>query len=254
PWGAVHSPEQVEEALAEYDADTVTICHSETSTGALNPVAELTAAAHAAGDVVVLVDAVSSMAGAPLETDGWAIDYVLTGSQKALALPPGLAFAVARETVLERARSKPDRGYYYDVLAFEKNLAKNQTPNTPAVSLVYALAAQLERIAEEGIEARWTRHAAMAQRTYDWVDERRAAGVPVGILAPDGFRSPTVTCVTLPEGVTGPGVVAALRDRGYTVAPGYGRLKESTIRIGHMGDHTPDTLDGLLETLTEVLT
>ncbi len=253
PWGEAHTPEMVTERLARRPVDAVTICHSETSTGVLNPIRELVAAAHEAGDVVVLVDSVSGLAGAPVETDAWGIDYILTASQKALALPPGLGLAVAAESFLDRAREKPDRGYYFDFLAFEKNVAKNQTPNTPAVSLLYALAAQAERIAREGVEARWARHAAMAGRTYAWVDDMRAEGRGIGILAAEGARSPTVTCVTLPEHRTGPEVVAAARRNGYTLAPGYGKLKESTIRIGHMGEQTVDTLEGLLDTLTEVL-
>ncbi|HEX6941123.1 MAG TPA: alanine--glyoxylate aminotransferase family protein [Longimicrobiales bacterium] len=253
-WGGVHTPDLLEDALKRGDYDAVAVVHCETSTGVLNPIGELAAVAHAAGDVAVLVDAVSSMAGAPVDTDAWALDFVLTGSQKCFALPPGLALGVAQESMLERAASKPDRGIYFDLLAFEKNIAKNQTPNTPAVSLIYALAAQVERIERETLEGRWERHEAMARRTWAWVDEMRDRGVGLGILAPEGYRSPTVTCITVPEGWTGPQVAAAVRERGgYTIAPGYGKLKESTFRIGHMGDHTVDELDGLLAALEEVL-
>lgn len=253
-WGGVHSPDLLEDALKKGDYDAVTVVHCETSTGVLNPVGELAAAAHAAGDVAVLVDAVSSLAGAPVETDAWGLDFVLTGSQKSFALPPGLAFGVAQESLLERAGSKPDRGVYFDLLAFEKNIAKNQTPNTPAVSLVYALAAQLERIGRETLEARWARHEAMARRTWAWVDEMRGRGVDLSILAPEGYRSPTVTCITLPEGWTGPGVTAAVKERGgYTIAPGYGKTKDRMFRIGHMGDHTLEELESLLAALEEVL-
>lgn len=253
PWGSHHTPEMAAAALAKGDYDAVTVCHSETSTGALNPVKEIAAAVHAAGDVVVLVDSVSALAGAPVECDAWGLDYTLTASQKALAMPPGLAFGVARENVLERAAAKPDRGYYYDFLAFEKNVAKNQTPNTPAVSLLYAAAAQAERIAAEGIEARWKRHADMADRTYAWVDAMQGRGIDLGVLADEGYRSPTVTCISLPDGRSGPEVVAAARERGYVIAPGYGKLKPGMIRIGHMGEQTLETLDGLLGVLEEVL-
>lgn len=251
-WGRNHAPAMLEEALSAGDYDTVTICHSETSTGVLNPIRELAEVAHA-HDAMVLVDTVSSMAGAPVETDAWGLDFVVTGAQKAFALPPGLGFAVARERVLERARASRTRGLYFDVLAFEKNLAKGQTPNTPAISLMYAAAVQLEAIVEEGIENRWARHRAMAERTWEWIRERRADGVDVGVLAPEGYRSPTVTCVTLPEGLTGPDVCAALRAHGYAVAPGYGMMKDAMIRIGHMGDHTVAELDALLEALAGVL-
>ena len=219
----------------------------------LNPIAELASVAHAAGDVVLLVDSVSGVAGTPVDTDAWGLDFVLTGSQKALALPPGLAFGVAQENILKRATAKRDRGIYFDFLEFEKNIQKNQTPNTPAVSLFYALLAQLERIRQETLEARWDRHAAMAQRTWGWVEGMRDNGIALKVLAPEGFRSPTVTCICLPAGLSGSDITSRLKARGYTISSGYGKLKDSSIRIGHMGDHTVAELDALLAELEEVL-
>lgn len=250
-WGEPHTPALLAAALEGGDFDTMTVCHSETSTGVLNPVEDLARVARDHG-AAVCVDTVSSMAGAPFETDAWDIDFVAAGSQKAFALPPGLGFGVAHERVLERAAGNHRRGLYYDILAFEKNLAKNQTPNTPAVSLMYAAAIQMEAILEEGIEARWARHQAMAGRTQAWVDARRAAGIELDILAPDGYRSPTVTCITLPDGIRGSAICAAMRANGFVVAPGYGKMKDAMIRIGHMGDHTVPELDALLDVLTDV--
>ena len=253
-WGGVHTPDRLEEALAGGDYDAVTVVHCETSTGVLNPVGELAEVAHAAGDVAVLVDAVSSLGGAPVETDAWDVDFVLTGSQKCLALPPGLAFGVAQERLLKRAAAKPDRGVYFDFLAFEKNIQKNQTPNTPAVSLIYALAEQVAWIERETLESRWARHEAMARRTWAWVDEMRERGVELSIVAPEGYRSPTVTCIRLPEDRTGPEIAAAVAERGgFTIAPGYGKLKDQMFRIGHMGEHTIEELEALLDALEEVL-
>ena len=253
PLGSVHTPEMLAEALRAGEYDAVTVVHSETSTGALNPIADLARVTHDAGDVVLLVDSVTGIAGAPVETDAWTLDFVLTGSQKALALPPGLAFGVAQPNILERARANPARGVYFDFVEFEKGFAKNQTPNTPALSLFFALAVQLERIALEGVEARWARHAAMARRTWEWVDEMTARGVPLSVLAPEGARSPTVTCITLPDGRTGPAISSAMKERGFVIGSGYGALKETSIRIGHMGDHTVEELDVLLAELQEVL-
>ena len=253
PWGEVHDPEVVADALRAGRFDAVTVVHSETSTGALNPIEELARAAHDAGDVTLLVDSVTGVGGAPVETDAWELDFVLTGSQKALALPPGLAFGVARASLLERAASLPARGVYYDLLEFERSLEKSQTPNTPAISLMFALAVQLEAIAAEGIGRRWSRHRAMAERTAAWVDDMAGAGVQLAVLAPPGARSPTVTCVRLPDGRTGPDVVAALKRRGWTIGAGYGKLRDTTIRIGHMGDHTVDGLNALLSELEAVL-
>jgi predicted phosphoserine aminotransferase len=252
-WGEAHTPEMLENALAKGDYDAVTVVHSETSTGVLNPIADLAHAAHAAGDVAILVDSVSGLGGAPVETDAWALDFVLTGSQKALALPPGIALGVAQDRALERSESNATRGVYFDFLEFEANIRKDQTPNTPAVSLLYALGAQLERIEAETVEGRWQRHDTMARRTWGWVDAQRDRGIALEVLAPEGYRSPTVTCIRLPEGKTGPQVCSALAARGYTIAPGYGKTKEEMIRIGHMGDHTLAELDALLAALEEVL-
>jgi predicted phosphoserine aminotransferase len=252
-WGEYHTPEMVAAALEGGGFDTITVCHSETSTGVLNPIREIAEVARRHG-AMTCVDAVSSMAGAPVESDAWQLDFVATGSQKAFALPPGLAFGVARPAVLERAASNPRRGLYFDVLEYERNLEKSQTPNTPAVSLMYAAAAQMSAIQEEGIENRWERHHRMAERTYAWVDEMRAAGYALEILAPAGYRSPTVTCVSMPNGTGGTDVCAGLKARGYTIAPGYGKMKDRMIRIGHMGDHTVGELDELLDALTDALT
>jgi predicted phosphoserine aminotransferase len=253
-WGGVHTPDLVQNALARGIYDAVTVVHSETSTGALNPIKEIAEVTRAAGDVVVLVDSVSGLAGAPLETDAWGLDFVLTGSQKSFALPPGLAFGAAQQNILDRAKNKPDRGIYFDFLEFEKNIRINQTPNTPAVSLMFALEAQLEYIRAETIEGRWQRHREMAERTWKWVDEMRELGVGLSILAPEGYRAPTVTTIRLPAGWTGPRLAAETKVRGFQVATGYGRLKDQTFRIGHMGDHTVDGLEELLGVLEEVLT
>ena len=252
-WGHAHTPEMLENALSRGIYDAVTVVHSETSTGVLNPIAELADITQRAGDVVLLVDSVSGMGGAEFRTDEWAVDLVLTGSQKCLALPPGLAFCAAQRHILDRAQSKDDRGIYFDFLEFERNILKNQTPNTPAVSLLYALAAQLESIEDEGLQQRFDRHTTMARRVYAWVDEmREQRGVDLHVLAPEGYRSPTVTCITVPDGWSGPRVAAGAAERGFTIATGYGAMREATFRIGHMGDHTPDRLELLLDVLADV--
>ncbi|MDQ6885845.1 MAG: alanine--glyoxylate aminotransferase family protein [Gemmatimonadota bacterium] len=253
PLGQVHTPEMLEQALRGGRFDAVTVVHSETSTGALNPVADLARVAHDAGDVVLLVDSVSGIAGTPVESDGWNLDFVLTGSQKALALPPGLALGVAQESVLARAKQRTDRGIYFDFIEFEKGIVKDQTPNTPALSLLYALALQLQRIREETIEGRWARHEAMARRTVEWTAEMRERGVALSLLAPEGFRSPTVSCIKVPEGQSGSRITKEMDRMGFTIAAGYGALKDATFRIGHMGDHSVAELDVLLDALAQVL-
>ena len=255
-WGDPNLPETLRERLATDPGryDLVTVVHSESSTGVLNPIMDLAAVVNEFEDVLIAVDTVSSLSGARVLTDEWGLDFVLTGSQKALALPPGLALAVASERALERASKVENRGFYFDLLKFEKNIEKSQTPNTPAVSLLFALERQLARIMAEGLEARCVRHEEMAQRTCAWVDEVSArTGKPYRVLAPEGYRSPCVTVIMLPDGLSGPEVVARVKSHGYTVAAGYGRLKESSFRIGHMGEHTIDELEALLAILDEVL-
>ena len=252
-FGQAHTPEMLADALKKADYDTVSVVHSETSTGVLNPIKELTEVARASGDVVMVIDTVSSMAAAPIECGAWDLDYVLTGSQKALALPPGLAFCAANERIMERAKASKMRGLYFDLVEIHSSWTKHQSPNTPAVSLLYALDAQLEHMMSEGMEARWARHAAMAQRTWRWVDEQRAAGRDLRVLAPEGYRSPAVTCISAPAGRTGPQIVSAMKAKGFVITPGYGEAKDTMIRIGHMGEHTVEELDVLLDALNSVL-
>jgi aspartate aminotransferase-like enzyme len=252
-FGAAHTPDMLADALKKTHYDVVSVVHSETSTGVLNPIRELAEVAHAAGDVVMVIDTVSSMAAAPIECGAWELDYVLTGSQKAIALPPGLAFCTANERIMNRAKASKIRGLYFDLVEIHTSWTKHQSPNTPAVSLLYALDAQLEQMMNEGMEARWARHAAMAQRTWQWVDEQRGKGRDLRVLAPDGYRSPAVTCISAPAGRTGPQIVSAMKAKGFVITPGYGEAKDSMIRIGHMGEHTVDELNVLLAALDEVL-
>ena len=252
-FGAAHTPEMLADALKKNQYDVVSVVHSETSTGVLNPIKELTKVAHDSGDIVMVIDTVSSMAAAPIECGAWDLDYVLTGSQKAFALPPGLAFCTANERIMQRAQASKMRGIYFDLVEIHSSWQKHQSPNTPGLSLLYALDAQLEQIMREGIEARWARHAAMAKRTWGWVDEQRAAGRDLRVLAPEGYRSPAVTCISAPAGRTGPQIVSAMKAKGFVITPGYGEAKDAMIRIGHMGEHTVEELDVLLEALSEVL-
>jgi len=253
PWGEAHDPKLLREGLEKQSYDAVTMVHSETSTGVLNDVRALAAVVRDFADTLVLVDSVSGFGAAELRPDAWGIDFVLTGSQKAFALPPGLSFAVASERMMERAASAPCRGYYFDLGFFARSHAKNQATTTPAISVLYALDVQLDRMLEEGMAARWARHEAMAARTRAWVDERAREGTSMRVLAAEGRYSPSVTAITAPRGMTGPELVGAVAERGWVVGGGYGEMKATTFRIGHMGDHTPEQLDGLLDVLTEIV-
>jgi aspartate aminotransferase-like enzyme len=252
-WGGVHSADQLDAKLSKDAYDAVTLSQSETSTGALQDLEAISAVVRAHPDTLLLVDSVTGVPGVETRTDEWGIDFILTGSQKAMALPPGLAFGVASEAMLERSMKAPGKGWYFDIDRLMKQLALHQTPSTPAISLLHALDVQLERIATEGLQARWDRHLAMQARTMTWIDEMKASGVPIGPFAEEGHRSPTVTTISMPGGEGAPSLVAELKERGWVIGGGYGPLKQSTIRIGHMGDHTVEQLEGLLDVMTEVV-
>jgi aspartate aminotransferase-like enzyme len=252
PLGRTVEPEMLQDALRRSDVDAVTLVHSETSTGALAPLEELAAVAREFDDVVLLVDGASSLAGSPIETDAWGLDFVFTGSQGALALPPGLAIGVASERIADRARKIPERGAYLDLVAFVDAAAKNQPTNTPAIPLLNALGKQLSRIdAAGGVEARWARHEAMRVRVERWIAD---IGVELGFghLAPRRRRSWTVSCLTVPSGSSGRELAQKLRRAGWAIGSGYGRLKNTTIRIGHMGDHAVESVADLLCKIEEV--
>ena len=254
-WGDVHDPDEVAKRLAAKQYTVVTVVHSDTSSGALNDVEVITGVAHRFG-AMCLVDSVSGVGGAELRFDAWGMDYVLTGSQKAIAIPPGLAFATASEEFMHRLRQDSTataerRGVYFDLIEYEEHIRNGQAPNTPAISLYYALDMQLESILAETMKVRWARHRAMAARTAQWVDGMRSSSdCDIHILAREGHRSPTVSAIVLPDGMTSDRVTQIVADQGITVGTGYGKLKESTIRIGHMGDHTPATLERCLGACT----
>src|SRR5258705_24707 len=249
PLGAAVEPDMLRDALKRTPVDAVTCVHSETSTGVLQDVAGYAEVVREFDDVLLLVDCVTSMVGSPVETDGWKLDFAFTGSQKALALPPGLALGVASERMVERAKTLEERGAYFDLNSFLTATTKFQPTNTPAISLLYALEVQLGRIEREGgIEARWKRHDAMRRRVETWAPEHG-----IKFLPREGRHSWTVSCLTLPDGKHSKDVVGALKQQGWTIGAGYGALKDTTIRIGHMGDHTVAALDELLPLIARAL-
>ncbi len=252
-WGQVHTIPQLDERLSMRKYVAITVAHSETSTGALNDVRAISDCAHRHG-AVCLVDSVSGLAGAELHFDDWQLDYLLTGSQKALALPPGISFAVASPAFVDRANGTSARGVYFDLVELDAYARRNQTPSTPALPLFYALEVQLKSIAAEGIEARWARHKAMAARTQDWLSKiGDKTGKRLVNIAPLGWQSPTVSTIRLPAELPSEIFTAGVAKRGIVVGSGYGKLKSSTFRIGHMGDHTIETVDRCLAACSSVL-
>jgi aspartate aminotransferase-like enzyme len=253
PWNSAVKPEQVEESLAAAlqggPIDAVTITHSETSTGVLNPVAEIAQVVKAlSAETLVMVDAVSSFAGTPIPFDEWGLDVCLTSAQKALALPPGLTFAAVSDRVLERAAGITGRGWYFDFVNLEKYLLRNTTPATPAISLMRGLDVQLDHIFEEGLDARFARHAALAKKVQQWAVSRG-----FGLAAEEGHRSPTVTSINNTLGMDISDLNGFLAERHMTLSNGYGPFKGKAFRIAHMGEATSEDVDRLLGAIDDYL-
>jgi predicted phosphoserine aminotransferase len=248
-WDQPVSPERVARALREKHYEVLTVVHNETSTGLENPVEQIAAAVRESSpDTLVCVDAVSSLGGARIEMDAWGLDMVLTSSQKCLALPPGLALAAVSDRAMEYASQVPERGWYFDLVRLEKHMHKDSTPATPALSLVYALDYQLDRILEEGLEARFARHSAMARRVQDWASARG-----LDLFAPAGYRSQTVTTLANTRAIDVADLNAFLQERGMRIANGYGPLKGKTFRIAHMGEIRMADVEILLVAMDEYL-
>jgi predicted phosphoserine aminotransferase len=245
PWGQPIDPDAVRKVLKEKYYDILTIVHNETSTGLMNPLQEIAAVVRdVSPETLICVDAVSSLAGAKIEMDAWEIDFILTSSQKALALPPGLGLGATADRALKRAGQVENRGWYFDLLRLEKHRIKNSTPTTPPVSLVYALDVQLDRIREEGLENRYARHRDMAARVQTWALDRG-----FGLFAAEGYRSPTVTAVENRPNVDIAALNAALAQEDMRIANGYGGLKNKTFRIAHMGEVQIDDIERLLNAI-----
>jgi aspartate aminotransferase-like enzyme len=242
-WGEIITPEMLADALKQKHYEVVTIVHNETSTGAENPLEELAAVVHdLSPDTLILVDAVSSLGGVKIETDKWGVDFILTSSQKCLALPPGMSFAAVSDRCLERAEKVENRGWYFDILRLEKHRIKNSTPMTPSISLIWALDAQLDRMLAEGLQNRYDRHTAMAKRVQSWAVEHGMEP-----LAPEGYRSKTVSTIKNLREVDIPALNEFLLTKGMRIANGYGNIKNKTFRIAHMGETTMEDIDTLLE-------
>jgi predicted phosphoserine aminotransferase len=242
-WGKAVDPDALRDALKKKHYEAVTIVHNETSTGVESPLKELAAVVREVSpDTFIMVDAVSSLAGSKIEMDAWDIDFLLTSSQKCLALPPGLSLAGVTDRAMEKAAKVQNRGWYFDLLLMEKHRVKNSTAMTPVIPLVYALDFQLDRILAEGLEARFARHAAMSQRVYDWAE---AQGMTP--YADASCRSKTVATIGNNRSLSISDLNKFLMEKyQIRIANGYGDLKDKTFRIATMGETTMQDVDTLL--------
>jgi aspartate aminotransferase-like enzyme len=242
PWGSPIRAADIDRKLATGQFDALTVIHNETSTGVMSPLAEIAALKRAYPDVTFIVDSVSSMSAVPLAFDELGIDVLLAGTQKAFALPPGTAVFVCSRAALARAATTQDRGYYFDFVEFQKNAEQNMTPSTPSIGHVHALESKLEDIFAEGLENRYARHRRTNQMTRDW-----AAKHGFKLFPEPGFESLTLTCIgngARPGGrvVDVPKLQKLVKDQGFLIDGGYGKIKGTTFRVSNMGDETEATM------------
>lgn len=248
-WGQAIDHRALEAQLATGNYDTVTLIHNETSTGVMNPLGEICCVLAKYPEVALIVDAVSSFSAMPLPMDSLGIDVLLTGAQKALALPPGFSLFSVSEKGFARAGEVSDRGYYFDFLEFRKQQEGDMTPTTPSVGHIHALASQLEVFFAEGLENRYARYQRTNALVHGWVRERGFE-----FFAPEGARSVTLTCVKNNRGIDVAGLTKSLREKHHLVIDGgYGKIKGKTFRLSNMGDETEETVSHLLACLDDCL-
>lgn len=248
-WGQPVDPAAVRRELATGAYDAITLIHNETSTGTMSDLAAIMAVVREFPEVISIVDSVSSFSAVPIRKDELGIDILLTGSQKALALPPGMSIFSVSERARARAAQTPDRGYYFDLIEFQKNHEKGMTPSTPVIPLIYALRSKLEDIKAEGLEQRYARHARLNRTVRAWGYRQGFRLFPA-----EAYGSISLNCFANNLNIDLPALNKALKTKhGLVIDGGYGKLKGKTFRISNMGDETDETIAALLQSLDQAL-
>lgn len=247
--GKAITPEMVETALATGQYDLIAVQHNETSTGITNPIEEIAEVVNKYKDVIFCVDAVSSAGGAKIEVDKLGIDILITSTQKALGLPPGMAICTFSERAIKRAETVEFRGTYFDLLAMYKYLKKKnyQYPSTPSLSHMFAMDYQLDNILKEGLDKRFKRHEQMANLVRAWAQKH------FELFTDKNHLSNTLTVIKNTQNINISQLNSKLMEKGMQIANGYGDLKEKTFRISHMGDYQLEDIQYLLDTIDEIL-
>jgi len=248
-WGSATGPEKVDEVLSTGQYDLITITHNETSSGLMNPVEEIAGVMAKYPKVIYCLDTVSSMGGTKIEVDKLGVDICITSTQKALGLPPGMAICSFSRKAIERAKEVPYRGYYLDLLSLYDYIQKKdyQYPSTPSLSHMFALDYQLDRILEEGMDKRFQRHNEMADEVRNWARRNFA------LFADERYLSNTLTTISNNKGIDVGALNKELGARGYQISNGYGKMKDKTFRIAHMGDCTVEEIKELLANIDDIL-
>lgn len=249
PWGQPVLADEIDKRLATGEFDAVTFIHNETSTGVLSPIAEIAALKKKYPDVMFITDSVSGFTTVPVNFDELGLDVLLTGSQKAFALPPGLALFTASEAAMAKAATIEDRGYYFDFLEFKANGEKSMTPSTPCISLIYGLRHQLKAMFAEGLDNRYARHAKLNGMVHEWVNKHGFE-----FFAPESYRSKSLTCVSNNKEIDVAAFIGLLKkNHSLIIDGGYGKLKGKTFRISNMGDETEESIGAVIAALDDSL-
>ncbi|ABR49727.1 Alanine--glyoxylate transaminase [Alkaliphilus metalliredigens QYMF] len=247
--GQPTTPEMVEAALSTGKYDLITITHNETSTGVMNPVAEIAEVIKRYPDVIFCLDTVSSLAGTKIPVDELGVDICIASTQKCLGLPPGLAVCSFSQKALDAARKVENRGLYFDLVELYDYIQKKdyQYPSTPSISHMYALDYQLTKILDEGLDKRFARHLEMAKYVREWAAENFA------LLPEEKYASNTLTTIKNTKEISIKDLNGKLGEKGYAISNGYGDLKDKTFRIAHMADTTLDEIKELLTIIDEIM-
>lgn len=246
-WGKVVKPDAIAEKLETKAYDTVTICHNESSTGARSPIYEVGELIRRDyPNVMLTIDSVSSMAGDKILPGKIGCDVIFASTQKCFALPPGLAIALVSNRALDRAQQIPNRGSYTDLLEIFKFEKKNQTPSTPNIPLFYALNKRMDLLLKETYDKVYQRHKDMAEYTQQWAKKH------FELFPEQGFESITVSCIKNVLGKSVNKLNEKLAENGFSIGNGYGKLKEKTFRIGHMGEWNLTGIKQVLALIEEI--
>src|SRR3989338_1087964 len=249
-WGKPVDPAAVDKALSSGEDDAFCMVNNETSTGVKSDLLAISKVMKKYPQVIWIVDAVSSLAGTKIEVDNLGIDIRLASSQKAIALPAGIAVASISAKAYQRAESVKGRGYYFDFLELKKAYDKDETPYTPCIPHLFALRKQLLRMDEEGLDKRFARHKEMAEYAREWAISNGFA-----MFSAEGCHSDTVSCISNTKKLDFKAIKKDMAKKGYSIDSGYGKMNEKleaegkphTFRIAHMGDITLDEVKDLCE-------
>ena len=248
-WGQPVDPEAVRRELATGAYDAITLIHNETSCGCMSDLPAIMKVVREFPEVISIVDTVSSFSAMPISKDELGIDVFITGSQKALAMPPGLSLVSVSKRALDRAAKTEGRGYYFDFVEFQKNHEAGMTPSTPTISHIYALKSKLEDIKAEGIDARHARHARLNRMVRDHVLAKGFQMFPK-----EGYGSVTLNCFANTLNYDLGALNKILKSKHHLVIDGgYGKLKGRTFRISNMGDETDATIASMLQSFDAAL-